>query len=335
MSISLQSLKDAIAQVATLPLMSQERIFWVYLLSAGLLAALVYLFQTRQKKSVKGLVSYLFPKQIYSHPSAWIDFKFMLVNKLVKIACLAPIILAYPLLSNWTRRFCEQFLGPATPSTAEPNPTILVIYTLLVTLFVDLALYLGHFLQHKIKFLWEFHKVHHSAQVLYPVTVYRMHPVDDILNTFLVVVSTGLLSGVFHYWFPSGIDIIMYWKLNIIVLAFYVLGYNLRHSHVWLSYGKHLSHLVMSPAQHQIHHSKSPRHFDKNMGFMLSLWDWIFGTLHVPKDEERDELEFGLGSAEEKEFSSVWKLYVHPFRRVFGQFTGSVEPKPRNDAGDD
>jgi sterol desaturase/sphingolipid hydroxylase (fatty acid hydroxylase superfamily) len=100
--------------------------------------------------------------------------------------------------------------------------------------------------------------------------------------------------------------------LNAVIFVYYVMGYPLRHSHVWISYGPTLSRFFISPAQHQIHHSSAEKHWDKNMGGFFALWDWIFGTLYVPK--QREELVYGLPGDEGKEYSGVAQLYVQPFR---------------------
>jgi sterol desaturase/sphingolipid hydroxylase (fatty acid hydroxylase superfamily) len=52
---------------------------------------------------------------------------------------------------------------------------------------------------------------------------------------------------------------------------------------------------VHSPAHHQIHHSTDPRHFDRNLGYALSIWDWAFGTLWVP--ERRGRVRLGCDEA--------------------------------------
>jgi sterol desaturase/sphingolipid hydroxylase (fatty acid hydroxylase superfamily) len=49
----------------------------------------------------------------------------------------------------------------------------------------------------------------------------------------------------------------------------------------------------MSPAHHQIHHSRNPAHFNKNLGSCLAVWDWLFGTLYVPAAEP-EKLAFGV-----------------------------------------
>jgi sterol desaturase/sphingolipid hydroxylase (fatty acid hydroxylase superfamily) len=32
-----------------------------------------------------------------------------------------------------------------------------------------------------------------------------------------------------------------------------------------------------------VHHSANPKHFNKNFGSCLALWDWMFGTLYMPQ----------------------------------------------------
>ena len=64
-------------------------------------------------------------------------------------------------------------------------------YTLAVVLAIDLAVWLTHYLQHKVVVLWQFHQVHHSAEVLTPMTVYRMHPVDLFFTGFISSSSTS------------------------------------------------------------------------------------------------------------------------------------------------
>jgi sterol desaturase/sphingolipid hydroxylase (fatty acid hydroxylase superfamily) len=66
--------------------------------------------------------------------------------------------------------------------------------------------------------------------------------------------------------------------VDVVGFAFAVLGANLRHSHVWLSYGPFVERLAISPAHHQVHHSVDAKHHDRNFGSALAIWDWMFGT---------------------------------------------------------
>jgi creatinine amidohydrolase/Fe(II)-dependent formamide hydrolase-like protein len=100
--------------------------------------------------------------------------------------------------------------------------------------------------------------------------------------------------------------------LNIVLFLFYVVGYNLRHSQIWLHFGKWASYIFISPAQHQIHHSTAMKHRDKNFGLIFSFWDRMFGTLYVPKGYEA--IDYGINKEEKNPFKTTWELYVMPFK---------------------
>ena len=70
----------------------------------------------------------------------------------------------------------------------------------------------------------------------------------------------------------------------------------------------------MSPAHHQIHHSNNPIHFDKNLGNCLAVWDWMFGTLHVPS-KERENLVFGI-EAGQADVHTLRETWVAPIQRA-------------------
>ena len=65
---------------------------------------------------------------------------------------------------------------------------------------------------------------------------------------------------------------------------------NLRHSHVWITYGRIMERLLISPAQHQIHHSKNKVHFDRNFGVVLAIWDGMFGTLELAGKKTKNKI---------------------------------------------
>jgi sterol desaturase/sphingolipid hydroxylase (fatty acid hydroxylase superfamily) len=73
---------------------------------------------------------------------------------------------------------------------------------------------------------------------------------------------------------------------------------------------------------HQIHHSLDKRHFNKNYSQVFSLWDWLLGTIYVPREKEM--LNFGLTDFEHKSYDSVWKLYSLPFKKSFAWMKGRL-----------
>src|SRR5712692_6347813 len=140
---------------------------------------------------------------------------------------------------------------------------------------------------HRIPALWEFHKVHHSAEVLTPITFYRSHPVDMLGQTVAEALASGIVTSVFLYVFGPSLTLTTILGVNAFRFAFYLFGANLRHSHICLSFGSMIEHLVISPAQHQIHHSADPKHFNRNYGSEFAIWDWVFGSLYCARREER------------------------------------------------
>ncbi|MFT7595977.1 MAG: sterol desaturase/sphingolipid hydroxylase (fatty acid hydroxylase superfamily) [Paracoccaceae bacterium] len=114
---------------------------------------------------------------------------------------------------------------------------------------------------------------------------------------------------------------------NAVVFVFYFFGYHLRHSHVWIMFPKGIRQIISSPALHLIHHSVDQKHWDKNFGRIFILWDRVVGAAYIPTD--REEIRFGIGTDEDGQYNSVYKLYMLPFRkaaRLLRQKTGAKDP---------
>jgi len=307
---------DTIADYLAAPLLyvadPQRRAYWLYLLAALVLAAAVYFYRrpARHRSVLRDFVAYIAPRGIYGNHSARLDYWFFYLNAVVFGLILAPLVAAPTVAA-----LVAAMLGGSTPAAATAGPAWSIGVTVATLLAMDLALYIGHYLQHKIPVLWEFHKVHHSAEVLTPITAFRVHPVDDLLTLSLTALFTGAVQGVFHVVAGTGIADIQVLGVNVLLFAWYIFGFHLRHSHVWLAYPAWLSHVLVSPAQHQIHHSSAPRHFDRNMGFIFAFWDAIAGTLYVPQAKE--ELSYGLYGEEPGQFASVAALYMRPFLNLW------------------
>ncbi len=290
---------------------SSQRVYWLYGLSALTLAIVCVVFQ---KKSQGSLFSYLLPKSLLLHPSALDDYLFFYINAIFQGVFITGLFSGFSIVVSYA--VFEKLADAAAPMVYLPEGTGgIVVCTLVLALAGDLALYLSHYMQHKIAWLWEFHKVHHSAEVLTPITVFRMHPVDNLLAFSLGGLFNGVVLGCLLWMSGESFGFYNVAGTNILLIVFYLAGYNLRHSHVWLSFGPVLERIFISPAQHQIHHSSDPRHYDKNLGFMFAFWDGLLGTLYVPKSHEK--LNFGLGKRENERFNGLWNLYLMPFVQLF------------------
>lgn len=286
-----------------------SRVYWLALLAGMGLAGLVYLFGDERARRGFGLVGFLAPWKLWSHPSAVLDYKIWFLNW-IGLALLAPWMISGGAVTAWALGLLRPSDGPAQEMSAAWFLAYLVVFALAW----DFAFYATHALRHKIPVLWAFHSVHHTARVLTPMSLYRGHLVELLWVGLALNLATGLAGAGFLLLVPHRVPLEQLVQGAVVLFVFNVLGANLRHSHVWLSYGRVLSHLLVSPAMHQIHHSRDPRHVDKNHGSMFAIWDWMFGTLYIPDGYE--EIDYGVDPETDARHTTVWALVVEPFRDV-------------------
>lgn len=201
-------------------------------------------------------------------------------------------ILSAGQVSAWTASALSGLFGPRPP-TALPPALCAGAMTIGLYLAYEFAYWLDHYLSHKIPFLWQFHMVHHSAETLSPLTNFRVHPVDSLVFYNLVALFMGVAEAALNFGFGRATAGFTVNGANVLLLAAAILLTRLHHSHLWISFTGGWGRALLSPAHHQIHHSADPAHFDRNFGNSLAIWDWLFGTLHVPT-RKRQRLTFGV-----------------------------------------
>lgn len=290
---------------------ANKRIYFIYLLSAIALSIPVYL-RHFSLRSLNGFVKFIVPWRIYSAQSARHDYLLLVINKLIKSAFFPLVVITMVPVAMSTSSALESIFGYIPPITLS-KLTIISIFTFLLFVADDFTRFILHCVLHRNKFLWEFHKVHHSAQVLTPFTIYRSHPVESLLYAFRMTLTQGLVVGACYYFFGPSLKMIDILGANLFVFLFNVCGSNLRHSHIWLGWGDKIEGLFISPAQHQIHHSANPKHFNSNYGSAFACWDRLFSTLI--KSSKVDEKTFIIGGNELSQ-SSLKQLYFSPFKKA-------------------
>lgn len=295
---------------------ANKRIFGIYLISAFLLAIPAFIVHTTQR-NVPGFLRYLFNKKVWLHPSARIDYGLFIINRVIKTLLWAPVVLTMVPIAIGFSDLLEKVFGTLTPISS--NQVIIIgSFTLLLFLLDDLTRFLLHLALHKVPFLWDFHKVHHSAKVLTPMTIYRSHPFESYLYACRMALSQGLAVGIGYYLFGPTLSMFDVLGANIFVFIFNVMGSNLRHSHVRWSWGDKLESIFISPAQHQIHHSDNSKHFDRNLGSALAIWDKWCGTLI--KSSEVGRIRFGVGN-HYAGHQTLLQTYWRPFKEISQRFT--------------
>ena len=75
-----------------------------------------------------------------------------------------------------------------------------------------------------------------------------------------------------------------------------------------------MEYLIISPAQHQVHHSVLKQHHDKNFGVALAVWDWLFGSLH--HSEKIENLKLGIHINQKEDTHSLRSLYFEPLKEI-------------------
>ena len=285
---------------------------WPHLLSTLVLTGILFLLG-RKNGTVgeRSFFEFVCPREIYRHPSAILDYKFAAISASTDLLIYAPVITGISLLVY--KMTVYLFSGPWSlkePFTNHPVATAIALLSQLMILS-DLVYFISHYLMHKIPLLWTFHQVHHSAEVLTPISVARVHPVEHLFQAVVRALWGGIGAGLYTSASDLQITIGTLFGINVVSFLFLSFAYNLRHSHIWFSYGPVLSWLLVSPAQHQIHHSRDPKHHDKNFGLVFSFWDALFGSLYIPRT--RETLTYGLAGVPSGKFSTVLQLYFSPF----------------------
>jgi sterol desaturase/sphingolipid hydroxylase (fatty acid hydroxylase superfamily) len=162
-------------------------------------------------------------------------------------------------------------------------------------LLSDLGFYAAHRLVHSVPWLWRFHEVHHSSEHLDWLATYRVHPVDQVINSSIITLPLMVLG------------------FSPVVVLIYAMAYRahaiLLHSNLKVSFGP-LKWLVASPHYHHWHHANEPDAYDKNFGGQLVVFDWLFGTLNMPI---RQPAAFGIA---ERVSPTFLGQLAHPFHRT-------------------
>ena len=160
---------------------------------------------------------------------------------------------------------------------------------------IDFSSYSVHRWMHANRKLWDLHAIHHSAEELTPLTTYRQHILEPVILNTCRAAASGLALGLLHAIFIDATPVITVFGMGVGFFV-YMLTTNLHHCHIPVCYPRVLRWLLVSPHQHQMHHSRDPRHYDCNFGVVFSIWDRIFGS-YRHESIQLGELSFGVASS--------------------------------------
>lgn len=261
-----------------------SRLYWPLLLSSAIIA---YIFIKRRDSQFN---MWRAVKYYVTHQSTRVDVSLLLINLLLKAFVFTLIIGSATTFALPMIQFLTTYGAPKI-HLGYSNTTLRVILTLYVFILADFL----RFLQHKIMhaYAWPLHKVHHSAPILTPLTLFRTHPLEAFVS-FIRSTLTHALTIVFMVYVLSGqLGGLDFLGVNVFGFIFNAALANLRHSPIPISFGL-LEYLFISPRMHQIHHSNKPQHYNKNFGVGLSLWDQLSGSFYRPCEDDIKTMTFGI-----------------------------------------
>ncbi|ADZ89984.1 sterol desaturase family protein [Marinomonas mediterranea] len=278
----------------------------VWYLVTGILFAFIVFYWRYRINAFKRL-SALFSMSLWFGRSARADYALWLLNRLL-LSVVYPRLLGKLALITWLMYQLSE-VGVKQASFQVPDWQVMIVFSICYFLLDDFSRFYLHRLMHRVPFLWQFHRVHHSATRLMPFTVLRTHPVEGIMFYFRSLVVQSALVSLFLVLFPGQVSLFMVVGVFSMTFAFNVLGANLRHSPVALSYGPKVEKWLISPAQHQLHHSVDKSHYDCNFGVVLAIWDSVFSSWVQGSDAQ--VVKYGTGT--EIDHCSIIRLYFDPF----------------------
>ena len=171
--------------------------------------------------------------------------------------------------------------------------------TLLVS--IDFIKWCTHNLLHRVPWLWEIHKVHHSVVEMDWMGDWRFHWGE------IVVYNTMLYAPVLCLGVQGNVALAV-GVLDTIIGHF--AHANVRWHVGWLKY------VINSPEMHLWHHNHPDcGPVNRNFALTLSVWDWIFGTAYVPA---HDPVRFAFEGVERYPDNLPGQWWA-PFRALLGK----------------
>jgi len=173
------------------------------------------------------------------------------------------------------------------------------IETAIAFFLFDLWMYLWHRANHRVPFLWRFHRMHHSDPQLDVTTALRFH-IGELIFSSLVRFGILYLLGL-SLW-----QLILYETILLPIILFH-------HSNVALPerVDRLFRILIVTPNMHRVHHSRFQPETDSNYSSIFSFWDRFAKTFR--RKENILTLHYGLDVFEAPKWQSFVGLLATPF----------------------
>ena len=208
----------------------------------------------------------------------WLDifymfFNFFILNLIILIA-----------LSNVTSQLLNDVLSNFNLQLISLQIIDISKYPKIISLLVffiisDFIQWNTHRTLHRIPFLWNFHKTHHSVKQMGFAAHLRYHWMEPIIYKSMLYIPLALIGG--------------FSVQDVFVVHFFTITIgHLNHANLGWDYGI-FKYILNNPKMHIWHHTKNmPVKYGSNYAISLSIWDYIFKTNYVPSEGRDNELGF-------------------------------------------
>ena len=244
-------------------------------------------------------IEVLVPWRKYQKPirkDFWLDVFYMFFN--VYIFSLIGYNAISNVFTEAFNNFLEQAFGITNMVAISLMHLDLWLQLLIFLILRDFLDYFVHRLLHRVPFLWNFHKLHHSSEEMGFAVQMRFHWGEAVVYRIFEYTLLGMI----------GLSIQNY----IIISVFAFMWGHLNHANIPIKLGP-LKYILNNPRMHIWHHAKHlpyERRYGANFGLTFSIWDYIFGTAYIPEDGRDIELGFPKSEKYPKTF---WEQMKYPF----------------------
>ena len=175
-------------------------------------------------------------------------------------------------------------------------------------LILDAFTYSWHFANHRMPFLWRFHRVHHADEKMDATTATRFH-IGEIAMSSILRVPLLFLTGI------QLVELALFETAMLLVVMFH---------HANIGVGPRLDRwlrvFIATPAMHKVHHSRLRPETDSNFTAFLSVWDRLFRTFRLRDDPHT--IDFGLDDFAAPEHRTLLGIYKIPLANPPPPFAG-------------
>lgn len=176
-----------------------------------------------------------------------------------------------------------------------------VMSALLGLLLLDfIGAYLVHMIEHKVKFLWKLHMVHHADTQVDTTTANRHHPGESVVRAVFAIAAVFVLGT--PMWL-----VMLYQSMSVVLSQF-------NHANIktpnW--FDKTLGLIIVSPNMHRVHHHETRPQTDSNYGNIFSFWDRLLGTYNKTPMKE---IKYGLDVLDNSKHNELMYQLKLPFNK--------------------